>query len=149
MPFAIKAELDAMMNGSFALHAFPKPHFRHQIDRALLEHASANRRFDPFSATAFENDRLNSFPREQQRQHQTSRACSNDSNTGSHVHNNLLVKSSSAERKHTQRKERDTAHFRNHQIERVLTEHSSQIQKSSDDLRTRRGLETRKPWQEG
>src|SRR2546425_10706172 len=86
MPFAIKAELDAMMNGSFALHTFPKPHFRHQIDRALLEHASANRRFYPFSATAFENHRINSFPREQQRQHQTSWASSNDSNTCSHVH---------------------------------------------------------------
>src|SRR2546430_1923312 len=61
MTFSIKAELNAMMNGAFALHAFIKPHFSHQIDRALLEHASANRRFYVFSATSLENDRIDPF----------------------------------------------------------------------------------------
>ena len=61
MSLSIKAKLDAMMNGSFLLHAFIKPHVRHQVDRALLENASANGRFNLFSAPAFENERINPF----------------------------------------------------------------------------------------
>src|SRR3989442_1813621 len=41
MTLSIKAELDTVMNDSFALHAFPKTHFRQQLDRALLEHTGA------------------------------------------------------------------------------------------------------------
>jgi hypothetical protein len=68
MPLSIEAEFDPMMHGSFALHAFAKPHFHQQIDRALLKNAGTNRRFDFFSAPAFEHDRINAFPSEQERQ---------------------------------------------------------------------------------
>jgi hypothetical protein len=66
MPLAIEAKLNTVMHGSLALHAFSKAHFRQQIDRALLKHTGANRRFDVFSAAAFEHDRLNPFPGQQQ-----------------------------------------------------------------------------------
>src|SRR5579859_1429113 len=68
MPLSIKAKLDAMMDGTFAFHAFIETHFRHQIDRALFENTGANRRFDLFSAPAFENERINPFQREEERE---------------------------------------------------------------------------------
>src|SRR5436309_5087594 len=87
MTLSIKAKLDAVMNGSFTLHAFTKTHFRQQIDRALLEHTSSNCRFYLVSAAAFEHERINPLPREQQREEQTSWASPNDSDSCSHVHN--------------------------------------------------------------
>src|SRR5205085_6262688 len=50
MPCTVKAQFDAVMNGSFTLHAFSEAHFGHEVDRALFEHTGANRRFDFFSA---------------------------------------------------------------------------------------------------
>ena len=69
MTLSIKAELDAVMNGSFALHTFPKTHFCQQIDRALLKDPGANGGFDLFPAPAFEHDRIDPFRREEEREH--------------------------------------------------------------------------------
>src|SRR5438445_287762 len=91
MSLAIKAQFEAVMNGSFAPHPFIKPHLRHQIDGPLLKHARTNGRFDRFSITPFENNRRNAFPREQQCQHQTRWACSNDSHLCSHIHHTDLL----------------------------------------------------------
>jgi uncharacterized protein (DUF3820 family) len=68
MTLSIKAEFDPMMHSSFTPHAFSKTHFRQQIDRPLLEHTRANRRFYGFSAPAFEHNRINSLPGQEQRE---------------------------------------------------------------------------------
>ncbi len=68
MALSIKAEFDPMMYGSFAPHAFAKPHVRQQIDCALLKHSGTNRRFDFFSAPAFEHHRINPLPGQEQRE---------------------------------------------------------------------------------
>src|SRR5437879_4522295 len=86
MPFSIKAQFDAVMHGPFAPHALSSPQVRQQVNGTLLEHTSANRRFDVFSAPAFQHHRINPLPGQQQREHETSRAGSNDSHLCSQVH---------------------------------------------------------------
>ena len=68
MPFSIKAELDAVMHGSFTLHTLTQPHVRQEINSAVLEHSGANRRFDLCSAPAFEHSRINPLPGQEQRE---------------------------------------------------------------------------------
>jgi hypothetical protein len=68
MSFSIKAELDAVVYGSFASHTFTCTDFRQQIDSTLLKYASADGSFDFFSAAAFENERINPFLSKQKRE---------------------------------------------------------------------------------
>ncbi len=68
MPFAIKAQFDAVMHGPFAPHALPEPHVRQQCNGAVLEYAGANRRFDRCSAATFEHDRINALSGQEVRQ---------------------------------------------------------------------------------
>src|SRR6185503_10591279 len=78
-PLSIDIDGDSVMEQAFALEAGSDSALDHEIDRALLENAGANPLDDVIPGSIFDNDGVDSRQVQQMAQHQTCRACSNNS----------------------------------------------------------------------
>ena len=78
MLLAVEAQLDAVMEHAFPLHAVADAAVDQQIGRSLLEDSGANALFDIVPASALEDDRLDALAIQQVRQHQAGRSGADD-----------------------------------------------------------------------
>src|ERR1700722_1006100 len=87
MPRYSESQLNAIVNKSFALQPRTDSGLHHQLDRAVLQHASANPALAICARLAFEHDRLDALQMQQVRQHQACRSSADNSNLRSHSRN--------------------------------------------------------------
>src|SRR5262249_47380855 len=80
-----------MMHESFAHHALADAAFAQQIDRALFEHARAQRRLDFASAARLQNDGRNAGAVQQMRQQKSCRPRADDADLRA-VHSSAQTK---------------------------------------------------------
>src|SRR5947199_6098163 len=71
MTAAGEAQLDAVMKRALPQHPLAHAGFDQQIDRVLLEHAGAQRRFDVGAAARFEHDRFDAGKMQEMREQQS------------------------------------------------------------------------------
>ena len=78
MALALEAELEAVVDQSFAIHALREVQLAQQVDRALLQDTGADARLDVRARAMFEDDGFDPLGCQEVRKHETGRTCAND-----------------------------------------------------------------------
>ena len=79
---AAEAQIDAFVHEALALHALAHAALRQQVDRALLEHAGADRGLDFLAAARLDHHRGDALEVQEVREEQAGRARSDDGDLG-------------------------------------------------------------------
>ena len=82
---AAEAQVDAFVAEALALHALADAALREQVDRALLEHAGADRRLDLLAAARLEHHRVDALEVQQVREQQAGGSRADDGDLGFHA----------------------------------------------------------------
>src|SRR5262249_47700516 len=84
MGSAVEADVDPSMKERLAAESLAQPHFREQVDGALLEHACAHCRLDLLSRAGVHDHRIDAVTMKQVREQQSGGPGADDADLGLH-----------------------------------------------------------------